>query len=201
MPRDSIAPVSESASPSTDARDDPWSRALGGDADARTWLIARAWALAGARLGRLTADQREEIRQEIAESVLRALATGLAATANLDAFLAWRGRAEITEFLRRRGRADLDLDPGDALHLAGMEPSPFERAAGKELRGMIEACLRGVPNADHRAAWAARYLEGLEPRQIAAAGSASAETVRTWIARAARSIRSCLEHKLAGGTR
>src|SRR4029079_17969942 len=78
-----------------------WFEAANGAADARQRLVERTWLACEPPLRRFHAEGRDALKQSMAMSVLRALATGQAPQRNLDAMLAWRGRAEITAFVRR----------------------------------------------------------------------------------------------------
>jgi len=169
---------------------------VAGDARARQELVERAWRAVAERLQRFPEDAVEEIRQQIAESVLRALHSGLSPHTNLDGFLHWRGRAEITSFVRRGIRSRRMTNLAEILDCAGFEHSPFARAQAAELRDLIERCSRSVPNERHRQAWALRFLQGLEPREVASVLEVRAAIARLWISRAAKHVRRCIERRL-----
>ena len=176
---------------------DAWRAAAAGDQALRQVLIERAWQLATGALARFAAEDQQEIRQSIAESVLRALATGLCPHANMDAFLHWRARAEVTAFVRKRVRERRLVDADAILTLADRGPSPLRGVELRELAAVVRACSEAVPNASHREAFRLRFLQGLEPREIAVRLGATAAITRVWIARAAAEVRSCIERKLS----
>ncbi len=183
----------------TDADARLWSAASAGDDEARGELVERAWRSTEMRLRSFSADDREEIRQEIAKSVLHAVEIGHAPTSNLNAFLEWRGRAEVTAFIRLRIRQRQVTALDEIVHAAGSPDSPLVHASARELDAMVQDCSDRIPNDDHRSAWCDRYLEGLEPREIAVRRDANTTVVRAWISRAAKFVRACLRRKLATG--
>jgi RNA polymerase sigma factor (sigma-70 family) len=173
-----------------------WRDAARGDADATERLVQRALRVCEGRLRRFRGDDRDDLRQCIAAAVLRALATGAVPRHNLDAMLEWRGRAEITAFVRRmiRERRIEGLD--DVLELAGYESAPSEVAAADELQRRMRACVERVPNRDHRDALRHRLLDGWSAAEIATALAAKVELVRVWIARASAQVGECLGLRL-----
>lgn len=175
-----------------------WRLASAGDQESRQTLIERSWRLSAARLSTFAPDERDEIRQEIAESVLRALATGLSPDSNLAGFLEWRGRAEITEFVRKKMRTRSTMPLDQALDAAGPQDSPLRAAELGDLWSMVELCKEHIANPNHRTAWEQRFVQGLEPRDIAAEMGLGADLVRAWIARGAKVVRHCLERRLSG---
>jgi RNA polymerase sigma factor (sigma-70 family) len=185
--------------PNRNVQDDPsvWRAAAAGDPELRAALVERACQSVAVALRRFADSDQEDIRQAIAESVLRALATGLCPHANVDAFLHWRGRAEITAFVRKRIRERRLADPDAILALADRGSSPLRRLELAELAAILRACGESVPNATHREAFRQRFLVGLEPRELAAKLGATPELARVWIARAATVVRRCIERRLA----
>lgn len=176
-----------------------WLAARSGDEPARLQLIERAWSGNRIRLRRFSADDREELQQRIAAAVLRALASGLEPKSNLDAMLEWRGRAEISAFVRGKVREGRVTTIDEVLQLAGHDDSPYLGVAADELRALVEDCVERVPNTDQRQAFRQRMFDGLAPAEIAVRRDVESGVVRVWIARAAAAVRACLAIKLGGG--
>ncbi len=175
---------------------DVWRRAAGGDAEAQRRLVERAVTLCTFRLRHFRVDEREEIGQCIAASVLRALAAGLVPESNVDGLLEWRGRAEITAFVRARIRERRFHSVESMLECAGHDPAPFDLVATDELRASLHDCIDRIPNRDHRDAVRQRLVAGLSPQEMALQRSTKASVVRVWIARGVAAVRACLERKL-----
>lgn len=174
-----------------------WRAACAGDEPARTALVDRAWTSLQFRVRRFAAGERDELRQRIALAVLRAIASGVEPQHNLDAFLEWRGRAEITGYVRDLAKARRFQRADEVLELAGHDPAPFAGTGLAELRQTLTDCIDKVPNQRHRNAVRARLLDEREPRHIAAEAGIAVELVRVWISRAAMTVRNCVECKLA----
>lgn len=172
-----------------------WRRAVAGEAPARQQLVERMWRACEFRLRPFAADERQEIQQNMAASLLRALASGVVPERNLDGLLEWRGRAEITGFVRARIRDRRIERVGDALDCAGHDPAPFEMVACEELQAHLRACIDGIPNRDQREAVQHRLVAGLSPQEFAQRRAAKVAVVRVWIARGFALVRACLEHK------
>ncbi len=172
-----------------------WERAQAGDESARQQLVERAWRLSQRRLRSFRVEEREEIEQGIAASVLRAIASGVQLQSNLDGLLEWRARAEVTAYVRRRMRERRFAAVGDVLECAGHDPAPFERIASDELRQQLQDCIERIPNDDQRAAVGHRFVAGMSPAEIATLQAAKPPVVRVWIARGAALVRECLEQK------
>ena len=173
-----------------------WQAAANGDEAAKQRLVERAWTACAFRLRRFRGDDRDEIKQSIAASVLRALASGVVPQRNLDGLLEWRGRAEITSFVRKMIRERRIEGVGDALEHAGHAPSPFDLVAGEELRRMLNDCLERIPSRDQREALSRRLGQGAATADIAGLRAVKPELVRVWLARASALVRACLEAKL-----
>lgn len=180
-----------------------WQAAADGDAASRQLLVERAWAVCAFRLRRFRSDDREEIKQCIAASVLRALATGVVPQRNLDGMLEWRGRAEITSFVRTMIRERRIEGAGQVLEHAGHDASPYDLVAVEELRRMVGDCIERIPNRNQREALRRRLDQGLATAEIAQLHAVKTELVRVWLARASALVRTCLESKLgqSRGTR
>ena len=176
-----------------------WAGAAAGDPLLRQQLIERAWRLANFRLRGFQPEERDEIRQNIAAAVLRALASGVGPERNLDGLLEWRARAEITAFVRTRVRSRRLLAPASELEAAGHDPAPFEHVAADELRAQLQDCIERIPNEDHREAVRHRLLVGGAPQELAQARAVPASVVRVWLARGALLLRQCLERKFGHG--
>lgn len=176
-----------------------WTGAAAGDALQQQLLVERAWRLASFRLRGFQPEERDEIRQNIAAAVLRALASGVVPERNLDGLLEWRARAEITAFVRTRMRSRRLLEPAADLEAAGHDPAPFDHVAADELRAQLQDCIERIPNADHREALRHRLLDGWAPQEHAQARAVPSSVVRVWLARGASLVRQCLERKLGHG--
>ncbi len=175
---------------------DLWRRAASGDVEARRRLVERAVQLSEYRLRTFRVEEREEIGQCIAASVLRALATGVVPESNIDGLLEWRGRAEITAFVRARLRQRRFESVESVLEHAGHDPAPFDQVATDELRAMLHDCIDRIPNRDQRDAVHERLVVGSSPQEVAQQRSAAVSVVRVWIARGVTAVRACLERKL-----
>jgi DNA-directed RNA polymerase specialized sigma24 family protein len=172
-----------------------WQHACQGDVDARQQLIERMWQLCRHRLRPFASEERQEIEQNMATSMLRALGSGVVPNSNLDGLLEWRGRGEITAFVRGRIRDRQIHRVDDALEQAGHEVSPFEATASAELHVQLLDCIARIPNGDHREAVHARLVLGLTPTEVAARRNAKPGAVRVWLTRGATLVRACLETK------
>jgi RNA polymerase sigma factor (sigma-70 family) len=179
-----------------------WLEAANGVPGARQRLVERTWLACEARLRRFNAEDRDELKQCMAASVLRALATGLVPQHNLDAMLAWRGRAEITAFVRRSIRDRRVVRVDTALEQAGHEVTPYDLIAADELRRAMDACIERIPNRDQRESLRRRLIDGLSSIEIARLQATKVARVRVWIARASALVRACLEQRLdrSGGS-
>lgn len=173
-----------------------WHRAAAGEHAAQQQLIERMWRVTAFRLRMFRHAEREEIEQNMAAALLRALAAGLQPTENLDGLLVWRGRAEITAFVRTRLRDRRFVGCGEALHCAGHDPAPFEHVTTDELRLQLRDCIDVIPNRDQRESVRLRLVEGLSPPEIADQRAAALPAVRVWISRGAALVRACVEKKL-----
>lgn len=173
-----------------------WSSAAAGESAAGQQLVERMWQLCAFRLRHFRADEREEIEQSMAASLLRALASGVVPASNLDGLLEWRGRAEITAFVRARIRDRRFEHLGPALECAGHDPAPFDTVAIDELRNHLQGCIERIPNRDQRQAVQLRLVGGMSPHEVAQRRGAKVSAVRVWIARGAALVRACLEQKL-----
>jgi DNA-directed RNA polymerase specialized sigma24 family protein len=127
--------------------------------------------------------------------LLRALATGLVPTHCLDGLLAWRGRAEVSAFVRGKMRERRFEGCAEVLECAGHDPAPFEAVTTEELRRQLHACIDGIPNRDQRESVRLRLVDGLSPSEIARQRAAEVPAVRVWVSRGAALVRACLQKK------
>lgn len=187
------------ASPLSESDQQAWQRAVDGDAAARQELVERMWRLCQPRLRAFAAEERREIEQSMAAALLRALSSGVTPTSNLAGLLEWRGRGEITAYVRTRVRQRRFERCDEVLAYAGHDPSPFDAVASDELRQQLLDCISRIPNADHRDAVQARLLDGLTPGEFAARRQTAPSVIRVWLTRAMTLVRHCLEAKFRRG--
>ena len=173
-----------------------WTLAASGESQAVQRLVERMWKLCAFRLRHFRKGERDEIEQSMAESLLRALAGGVVPQTSLDGLLEWRGRAEITSFVRARIRDRRFEHLGTELECAGHDSAPFDSAAIDELRTHLQGCIDRIPNRDQREAVQSRLFGGMSPHEVAQQRAVKLSAVRVWMARGAALVRACLEQKL-----
>ncbi len=177
---------------------DTWTAAASGDDAARTRLIQHAWRSIRPRLATFSEPDRDDVHQEVASAVLRALEVGRKPRANLSAFLGWLARAGLKQHARRRMRPGVEADLGALLDaLVGAERPPYEELSAQELRRVLRECVDGLVNNSHRRAWRDRLERGLQPHETAQELAVPSVLVRTWIRRGAAEIRARLQQRIA----
>lgn len=100
-------------------------------------------------------------------------------------------RLQKFQFWKRAGLATVDLTDVNSA-LASEEPSPETRLLAGEQANRVQSAVRFLPR-KQRVVFIMRFLDEMDPQEIAVATGMSLSTVKTHIHRAMRTVRSRLE--------
>lgn len=153
-------------------------------------VLAAHWAMLGriARAHERDPHRRQDLLQEIALALLRALPTFRGETA-LKVFVARVAENRCLSHAAREARSPLagEPDPG----LPAPDPGPEERSAQDQRLARLMAAVDRLPLALREAAVLA--LEGFEPREVGEVLGIAANTAAQRMKRAREALRAALE--------
>ena len=180
-------------------------RVLAGDQPAFERLVARCEPLVRHLAQRMLRDPRD--RDELVQDVFLRVWRGLHRFAFEAKLTTWVGRIAYRRcltYLERRGEADAEPAEPDDLerHAAALDPdggeSPLARLERVELHAAVRNAVLALP-AVQRAAVSLHYLDGLPIPEVAEVMEMPANTVKSHLFRARRTLRERLARRTLGG--
>lgn len=157
------------------------------------WIYSKAFRILGSH------EDAEEAWQDIFMRVWQKIHLWDPERGNFQSWLNQIAKNAIIDMFRKKNRHREVLQHGEE---DGMEelllrhqdtaPLPDEQLASKELYTLVLQSLSQMSKVNHRNAWILRHLEGLSIAEIGALLHQKENTVKVWIFRATKELRSIL---------